>query len=227
MGMDMIKIFVLDDHAIIREGLQRIVSKTDDMRIVGEATSGKEIINEASKSDWDADIVLLDITLPGRSGIEVMRQLKVMRPHLRFLVLSIHPEDQYAVRALRSGASGYMTKDSAPEELIGAIRTIYSGGKYVSPSLTEKLVSYLRKDRDRPLHETLSNREFQVMCMIASGKTVTEIAKELALSVKTVSAYRTKVMEKMNMKTNAQLTLYVLQRQLTDWSTVLGRTNSV
>lgn len=216
----MIKIFVLDDHAIIREGLQRIVSKTDDMKIVGEARNAKEIINEALKANWDADIVLLDITLPGRSGIEVMNELKIIRPKLQFLVLSIHPEDQYAVRALRSGASGYMTKDSAPEQLIGAIRKIYSGGKYVSPSLSERLVSYVRDDRDRPLHETLSNREFQVMCMIASGKTVTEIAKELALSVKTISAYRTKVLGKMDMKTNAQLTLYVLQKQLTDWSTV-------
>lgn len=216
----MIKIFVLDDHAIIREGLQRIISKTDDMEIVGEAVDAKEIINEALKSDWDADIVLLDITLPGRSGIEVMNELKAIRPELRFLVLSIHPEDQYAVRALRSGASGYMTKDSAPEQLVGAIRKIFSGRKYISPSLGERLASYVRKDYDRPIHETLSNREFQVMCMIASGKTVTEIAKELALSVKTVSAYRTKVMEKMNMKTNAQLTLYVLQKKLTDWSIV-------
>ncbi|MFQ6607911.1 MAG: response regulator [Fidelibacterota bacterium] len=216
----MIRIFVLDDHAIIREGLQRIISKTNDIKIVGEAGDAKEIIKKVVNREWKVDIVLLDITLPGRSGIEVMNELKAIRPELRFLVLSIHPEDQYAIRALRSGASGYMTKDSAPEQLVGAIRKIFSGGKYISPSLAERLASYVRQDYDRPVHETLSNREFQVMCMIASGKTVSEIAKELTLSVKTISAYRSKVLEKMNMKTNAQLTLYVLQKKLTDWSAV-------
>ncbi|MCH8069047.1 MAG: response regulator transcription factor [Candidatus Marinimicrobia bacterium] len=210
----MIKIFLVDDHAIIREGLKRIISKTDDIKIVGEAINSQEIISQALKPDWDVDLVLLDITLPGRSGIDVLKQLKVLKPDLKFLVLSIHSEDQYALRVLRSGASGYMTKDSAPEQLIDAIRKIHSGGMYVSSTLAEKLAGYVGKSVDQPLHNSLSDREYQVMCMLASGKTVTEIAKELALSVKTISTNRSRVLEKMGMRTNAQLTYYAIQNKL-------------
>ena len=210
----MINIFLVDDHAIIREGLKRIISKTDDIKIVGEATNSQEIISQAVKPDWDVDLVLLDITLPGRSGIDVLKQLKGLKPDLKFLVLSIHSEDQYALRVLRSGASGYMTKDSAPEQLIGAIRKIHSGGMYVSSTLAEKLAGYVGKSVDQPLHNSLSDREYQVMCMLASGKTVTEIANELTLSVKTISTNRSRVLEKMGMRTNAQLTYYAIQNKL-------------
>ncbi|MCH7732853.1 MAG: response regulator transcription factor [Candidatus Marinimicrobia bacterium] len=210
----MINIFLVDDHAIIREGLKRIISKTDDIKIVGEATNSQEIISQAVKPDWDVDLVLLDITLPGRSGIDVLKQLKGLKPDLKFLVLSIHSEDQYALRVLRSGASGYMTKDSAPEQLIDAIRKIHSGGMYVSSTLAEKLAGYVGKSVDQPLHNSLSDREYQVMCMLASGKTVTEIANELTLSVKTISTNRSRVLEKMGMRTNAQLTYYAIQNKL-------------
>ncbi|MCH7614108.1 MAG: response regulator transcription factor [Candidatus Marinimicrobia bacterium] len=210
----MINIFLVDDHAIIREGLKRIISKTDDIKIVGEATNSEEMISQVLNPDWHADLVLLDITLPGRSGIDLLKQLKVLKPNLKFLVLSIHSEDQYALRALRCGASGYMTKDSVPEQLTGAIRKIHSGGMYISSSLAEKLAGYVGKSVDQPRHNSLSDREYQVMCLLASGKTVTEIAKELALSVKTISTNRSRVLEKMGMRTNAQLTYYAIQNKL-------------
>ncbi|MEE8335683.1 MAG: response regulator transcription factor [Candidatus Neomarinimicrobiota bacterium] len=212
----MIKIFIVDDHAIIREGLKRIISKTKDIQIVGEATNSQEIFEQVLKSDWDVNIVLLDITLPGRSGLDVLKQLKSLKPELKFLMLSIHPEDQYALRALRSGASGYMTKNSAPELLTEAIRKIYMGGIYVSPSLAEKLASFVSKDSEGPLHESLSDREYQVMCMLASGKTVSEVARELVLSVKTISTNRHRLLIKMGMETNAQLTYYAMQNKLID-----------
>ena len=210
----MINIFLVDDHAIIREGLKRIISKTDDIKIVGEATNSEEMISQVLNPDWHADLVLLDITLPGRSGIDLLKQLKVLKPNLKFLVLSIHSEDQYALRALRCGASGYMTKDSVPEQLTGAIRKIHSGGMYISSSLAEKLAGYVGKSVDQPRHNSLSDREYQVMCLLASGKTVTEIAKELVLSVKTISTNRSRVLEKMGMRTNAQLTYYAIQNKL-------------
>ncbi|MCH7763358.1 MAG: response regulator transcription factor [Candidatus Marinimicrobia bacterium] len=210
----MINIFLVDDHAIIREGLKRIISKTDDIIIVGEATNSEEMISQVLNPDWHADLVLLDITLPGRSGIDLLKQLKVLKPNLKFLVLSIHSEDQYALRALRCGASGYMTKDSVPEQLTGAIRKIHSGGMYISSSLAEKLAGYVGKSVDQPRHNSLSDREYQVMCLLASGKTVTEIAKELVLSVKTISTNRSRVLEKMGMRTNAQLTYYAIQNKL-------------
>ena len=210
----MINIFLVDDHAIIREGLKRIISKTDDIKIVGEATNSEEMISQVLNPDWHADLVLLDITLPGRSGIDLLKQLKVLKPNLKFLVLSIHSEDQYALRVLRCGASGYMTKDSVPEQLTGAIRKIHSGGMYISSSLAEKLAGYVGKSVDQPRHNSLSDREYQVMCLLASGKTVTEVAKELALSVKKISTNRSSVLEKMGMRTNAQLTYYAIQNKL-------------
>jgi len=212
----LIKIYIVDDHTIIREGLKRIISTTDDIEIVGEATNAQEIINSALEPDWKVDIVLLDIALPGRSGIDILKYLKGLKPNQKFLVLSIHSEEQFALRMLRSGASGYLNKDSAPEKLIEAIRKVYSGGMYVSPELAERLASQVGQDLERSPHELLSDREYQVMCMIASGKTVTEIANELSLSVKTISTNRRRILKKMYMKSNSQLTYYAIKNKLVE-----------
>jgi two-component system invasion response regulator UvrY len=213
----MIRILVVDDHAIVREGLKQILADVNDMAVRDEAASGQEAL--AKIRDDEFDVVLLDISMPGRNGLEILKEIKAERPKLPVLILSMHAEEQYAVRALRAGASGYVTKASAPDELIGAIRKVSCGRKYVSSSLAEKLALELDIDTKKPLHATLSDREYQVMLMIASGKSVKEIADELCLSVKTISTYRTRVMEKMNMKKNAELTLYAIQNHLVDYST--------
>ena len=181
----MIKILVADDHAIVREGLKQIIADIPDMVVADEASSGQEVLKKASEHDYD--LVLLDITMPDRSGLDILKELKSQRPELRILVLSIHPEEQYAVRVLKAGASGYLTKESAPDELITAIRRTALGGKYISSSLAEKLAFDLETGAEKPLHQTLSDREYQVMCMLASGKTVKEIAEELLLGIKTIS----------------------------------------
>jgi two-component system, NarL family, invasion response regulator UvrY len=180
----------------------------------GEARNANEALNKVWKEKWD--FVVLDITMPGRSGLEVLKEIKKTRPKLPVLVLSMHPEDQFAVRVIKSGASGYMTKESAPEELVGAARKVLAGGRYVSPSLAEIMASNLMDDLHRLPHERLSNREYQILRMIGSGNTVSQIAKQLSLSVKTISTYRTRVLEKMMMKTNAELTRYAIQNQLVD-----------
>jgi two-component system, NarL family, invasion response regulator UvrY len=208
----MIRILVADDHAVVREGVKQILANLEDIAVGGEAESGPEVIAMLGRGDYD--LVLLDISMPGRSGLEVLEDIKNMHPKLPVLILSMHPEEQYAVRALRAGAAGYLTKASAPQELIGAIRKAAQGGKYVTASLAEKLALQLDMDADKPRHETLSNREYQIMLMIAGGKSVSEIAGELALSVKTVSTYRSRIMEKMGMKKNAELTLYAVNNQL-------------
>jgi two-component system invasion response regulator UvrY len=213
----MIRILVADDHAIVREGLKQILGDVSDMAVRDEAAGGQEAL--AKIRDGEFDVVLLDISMPGRSGLEILKEIKAERPKLPVLILSMHAEEQYAVRALRAGASGYVTKASAPDELIGAIRKVSCGRKYVSSSLAEKLALELDIDTKKPPHATLSDREYQVMLMIASGKSVKEIADELCLSVKTISTYRTRVMEKMNMKKNAELTLYAIQNHLVDYST--------
>ncbi len=210
--MKKIKILIADDHPIVRAGFKQVISDMPDMLVADEAGNGQEVLNLIGKKDYD--LVLLDISMPGRSGLEVLKDLKSEKPKLPVLILSIYPEEQYAVRALRAGASGYMTKASAANELIAAIRKISAGGKYISASLAEKLAFYLDGDATRPPHETLSDREYQVMLMIASGKTVTEIADELCLSVKTISTYRTHILEKMKMKNNAEITLYAVQNKL-------------
>ena len=166
------------------------------------------------KQEWD--VIVLDISMPGRSGLDVLKELKQARPKIHVLMLSMHSEDQFAVRVLRAGASGYMTKDSAPEELVGAIKKILHGGKYVSPSLAEKLAFALVPDTDKPPHESLSDREYEVLRLIAAGKTVSEIADQLSLSVKTISTYRARILEKMNMRTNAELTHYAIQHHLAE-----------
>ena len=210
----MLKILIADDHAIVRQGLKQIVTETGDMVVAGEASNGQELLDKIKDDDYD--VVVLDITMPGRNGIDVLRQLRIEKPGLPILMLSIHPEEQYALRALKAGASGYLTKESAPDELVGAIRKVSSGGKYVSASLAEKLAFGLEAGHEKAPHETLSDREYMVMCMIASGKTVMAIAQELMLSEKTVSTYRSRILEKMNMKNNAELTYYAIKNKLVD-----------
>jgi two-component system invasion response regulator UvrY len=210
----MVNVIVIDDHPIVRQGLKQILLEEADMAVYGEAQNSQEALNLIRKRDWD--IVVLDISMPGRGGLDVLKEIKHERPKLPVLILSIHPEDQYAVRALKAGASGYLNKESAPEELVQAIRKILRGGKYVSSALAEKLVSDLGMGIEKPLHETLSDREYQVMLMIASGKTTSEIAEEMALSIKTVSTYRARILEKMGMKSNGDLTYYVIKNNLID-----------
>ena len=211
----MIKVLVVDDHPIVRQGLKQILSDEPDMAVLGEAQSSQEVYELIRKQEWD--IVVLDITMPGRGGLDVLKELKHERPKLPVLMLSVHPEDQYAVRTLKAGAAGYMTKESAPEELVQAIRKILRGGKYVSSTLAEKLAFHLEAETEKPLHDSLSDREYQVMLMIASGKTTSTIAEEMSLSVKTVSTYRARILEKMQMKGNADLTYYVFKNRLLDY----------
>ena len=210
----MIKILIADDHPIVRKGLKEIIEVTPDMMVGDEASNGQEALEKVRKSDFD--VVLLDISMPGRSGLDILKELKSEKPELSVLILSMHPEEQYAVRVLKAGASGYLTKESAPKELIAAIKKASTGRKYVSSSLAEKLALYLDIDDGRPLHETLSDREYEVMRMIASGKTITEIAGKLFLSIKTISTYRSRILEKMRMKSNAELIHYALKNRLVE-----------
>ena len=210
----MIKILIADDHPIVRKGLKEIIEETPGMKVVDEASNGQEVLEKVFKKD--INVVLLDISMPGRSGLDILRDMKRQKPKLVVLVLSMHPEEQYAVQALKEGASGYLTKKSAPDELLTALRKVSSGGKYVSSSLAEKLAYALEKDGEKPPHETLSVREYEVLRMIASGKTVTEIARELFLSPKTISTYRARILEKMRMKNNAQLVRYAIKNRLVD-----------
>lgn len=208
----MIRILVADDHAVVRQGVKQILAEVNDMAVKDEAQNGSETMEKVLHNDYD--VVLLDISMPGRSGLEILEDIKNQRPKLAVLILSMHPEEQYAVRALRAGASGYLTKASAPQELIGAIRKVAGGGKYVTSSLAEKLADEMEIDTEKQPHERLSNREHQVMLMLASGKSVSDIADELCLSVKTISTYRTRIMDKMAMKKNAELTLYAVHNKL-------------
>jgi len=210
----MIRILIADDHAVVREGLKRIITETSDMIVADEAADGHEVLNKALKNDYG--VVVLDITMPGINGLDVLKQIKAQKPKLPILVLSVHPEEQYAVRALKAGASGYLTKESAPDELIAAIRKVSVGRKYVSSFLAEKLALDLEIDSEKPPHETLSDREYQVMCMITSGRTVKDIAEELFLSEKTISTYRTRILEKMKMKSNIELTHYAIKHRLVE-----------
>ena len=206
----MLKILIADDHPIVRRGLQQILSGEADVAMVGEAQNSTEVLDLVCTQEWDA--VVLDITMPGRGGLDTLKELKRLYPSLPVLMLSIHPEDQYAVRAFRAGAAGYMTKESAPDELIKAIRKITRGGKYVSPTLAEKLAFIM--EAEPPSHHSLSDREYQVMIMIASGKTPSEIAEEMCLSIKTISTYRERILAKMKMKNNAELTYYAVKHNL-------------
>jgi len=210
----MIKVLIVDDHTIVREGLRQILEDTSDITVTGEASSAQEVLNKVKNNNFD--LVLLDISLPGRSGLDVLKQLKSIKPDLPVLILSMHPEEQYAIRALRAKASGYLTKESASDELIKAIRKVSQGRKYITSSLAEKLAFELEDSISCSSHEKLSDREFQVMCMIASGKRINEIADALSLSVKTISTYRTRILKKMNMKNTSQLIHYAIKAGLVD-----------
>jgi two-component system, NarL family, invasion response regulator UvrY len=207
----MVRVLIADDHAIVRKGLRQIIAETDDLVVAGEAANGHDVL-EFTRHD-SCDVVVLDIAMPGKDGLNTLKELKSAKPHLPVLILSIYPEEQYAVRLLKAGASGYLTKESAPEELVAAIRKAASKGKYVSASLAEKL-AFLLDDDTRAPHERLSDREYQVMLMMASGKTATEVAETMCLSVKTISTYRMRALGKMGMRTNAEFTFYALKEGL-------------
>jgi len=207
------KLLIVDDHAIVRAGLRQILADSGEPFETGEAGSAQEAMNTLREGAWE--MVLLDVGLPDRNGVDLLKQIKAQWPDLPVLMLSMYPEEQYAICALRSGAAGYMTKETAPDELVVALRRVRQGGRYVSQTLAEILATELDAlTSDRPLHAALSDREFQVLCLIGSGKTVSEIGESLVLSVKTVSTYRARVLEKMRMKTNAELTHYVVSHGL-------------
>ena len=210
----MIRVLIADDHAILRRGLKEILVRELDQVTCGEAEDAQQALTEVQSHTWD--LVILDISMPGRSGLDLLGDLRQTQPQLPILVLSMHAEDQFGKRVLKAGAAGYMNKESAPEELIKAIRKLLAGGRYVSPALAEKLVLTLNQDAGRPVHETLSSREFEILRMIASGKTVSQIAGELHLGPTTVSTYRTRILGKMNMATTADLIRYALQTHLVD-----------
>jgi len=209
-----IKVLIADDHAIVREGLRQICAGSKDIVVAGNAANGLEAIKLAREGN--GDVMLLDIVLPDRSGIDILKQIRKEHPALPVLILSVHREDQYAIRALKAGAAGFLNKQATPTELLAAIRQAASGRKYVSPSLAQELANQIGFDHETPLHETLSDREYQTMIMIASGKTVSDIAAELLLSVKTISMYRSRVLAKMKMRHNAELTHYALRNHLVE-----------
>ena len=199
---------------MVRQGLKLILADHFRNAVFGEARNASEALNCIWKTKWD--VVVLDVTMPGRSGLEVLKEIKRSRPKLPVLVLSMHPEDQFAVRMLKAGAAGYLTKESAGDELVGAIKKVTNGGRYVSPALAERMASYLAIDVQKAPHERLSDREFSILRMIASGKTVSQIAKELSLSVATISTYRARLLSKMDMKNSAEITHYAVQKGLVD-----------
>jgi two-component system invasion response regulator UvrY len=210
----MIRVLVADDHAVVRRGVVQILAESPHIVVVGEASCGSEVLRAVRENDYD--IVLLDIAMPGGSGLEVLKQLHSLKPEVQVLILSMYPEKQYAMRALRAGAAGYLTKDSAPDELIDAIDRISRGDKYITRSLAQELASELGGNAGKELHEALSDREYQVMRLLAAGKSVSEIAVQLSLSVKTVSTYRARILEKLDLKTTAEIIHYALARGLVE-----------
>ena len=210
----MLKILIADDHEVVRKGLGKVLAETLNPIKVDEARNGQETVNMVLKSGYD--LVVLDLKMPGKSGLEVLKEIKQHRPKLPVLILSMHPEEQFAIRAMRAGASGYLTKECAGDELVLAIRKALKGERYISGSLAQILAEELDNDSGKPLHEILSDREYQVMLMIASGKPVGAIAKELCLSAKTISSYRTNILLKTRMKNNAEITHYAIQNKLVD-----------
>ena len=210
----MTRVLIVDDHAIVRQGLKRILEETKEIKVVGEATDGIEALKKIRTER--CDVVLLDISMPGKNGIDTLKQIMDENKEAKVLILSMYPEDQYAVRLMKAGASGYMTKDVAPEQLVDAIHKVIAGKKHITPALAELLLLECGLDSRKRLHEILSDREYQVLRLLGSGKKVSEIAEELSLSVKTVSTYRTHLLEKMGMKNNAELTNYVIKNNLVD-----------
>jgi two-component system, NarL family, invasion response regulator UvrY len=206
------RILIADDHAVVRRGLKHVLADAFKKAVFGEAANSQEALERVWKEPWD--VVILDLTMPGRSGLDVLKEMKRARPKLPVLILSMHPEDQFAVRLLKAGAAGYMTKETAPGELVGAVNKAVAGGRYVSLPLAEKLASLIVRDENAAPHESLSDREFLILRLIASGKPVSAIARELSLSVKTVSTYRARLLEKMHMDNNSELVHYAFQNQL-------------
>jgi len=216
------RVLIVDDHAIVRRGLEQILADAYDDIIFGEATNTEDAIRLVDQDEWD--VVILDISMPGRSGLDALKEIKRIKPAVPVLVLSIHPEEQYATRVLRAGASGYMTKQTAPEELLTAINKVLGGGKYVSAMLAERLAADLETEASEiPPHKRLSDREYEVLLLIASGHTITEIADKLTLSVKTISTYRARILEKTGLKSNAALVQYAMTYGLVDWPPERGR----
>lgn len=209
-----IRVLIADDHAIVRQGLRLILLDTPDMVVAGEAENGVEAMHMVRKGGWD--VVLMDVTMPERNGIDTLKLLKKEYPRLPVIILSMHPEEHYAIRALKAGASGYLTKQSAPDQLVTAIRQVAGGKKYVSAAVAEQLANAIGEDTDKLPHEKLSDREYQTLCLIASGKALSQIAEELNLSVKTVSVYRARLLEKMQLKNNAELTHYGMKHGLAE-----------
>ncbi len=212
MNDQKIKILIADDHAIVREGLKQIVVEEKDMHVTGEAANAFELMELLKSKEWS--IVVLDINMPGKSGLEALKDIKQIYPHLPVLILSMFSEDQYGLRAIKAGASGYLKKVSAPTELVTAIRKIVSGRKYINQQLAEKLADNMDATEKETLHEKLSDREYQIMCNIALGKSAEEIAEELSISINTVYSYRNRILEKMSMKSNVELTQYAVQNKL-------------
>ncbi|MBL7073885.1 response regulator transcription factor [candidate division KSB1 bacterium] len=210
----MIKILIADDHILIREGFKKIIDREIDLSVVGEAQNSREVLEFVKQKE--CDVIVLDISMPGRSGLDVLKELKAINPRINVLILSMHPEERFAIRALKAGASGYITKESAPAELVKAIRKVADGRKYVSETVAEDLTSALVSDKGRALHESLSDREFQVLRLIGLGKTVHDIADELSLSPSTINTYRARILDKMNMRSNVELIHYVIQNKLID-----------
>ncbi|MEO0318137.1 MAG: DNA-binding response regulator, LuxR family [Pseudomonadota bacterium] len=211
-GSQGIRVLIADDHAIVREGLKQIIGDSGLITVAGEAENAQQAIQKVREGGFD--VLLLDISMPDRNGIDVLKQVKKELPGLPVLMLTMHREDQYAIRAMKAGASGYLTKQSAPSELVNALQLVANGRKYITPSLAEEMANQIGDDPGKPLHETLSDREYQTLVMIASGKTVTEIAVELSLSVKTISMYRARLLQKMRLRHNAELTHYAMRHKL-------------
>jgi two-component system, NarL family, invasion response regulator UvrY len=208
----MYRFLIADDHTVVRKGLKQILLEAYPSAWIEEVVDAEKLFNKVMEEEWD--VVISDISMPGRSGLEVLQQIRQTKPKLPILILSVHPEDQYAIRVLKAGASGYLNKDSAPEELVKAVNRVLLGKKYITSSIAERLATTLDLDGDKMLHEYLSDREFEVLKLLASGKSVSDIAQQLSLSVTTVSTYRARIMAKMNLKTNADLTLYAVENKL-------------
>jgi DNA-binding NarL/FixJ family response regulator len=210
----MIRVLIADDHAVVREGIKRIIADAADLTVRAEAENGQDLL--AKLKAGDCDVVLMDLAMPGMPGLEVLEEIRRQRPRLPVLVLSMYPEDQYAVRTLMAGASGYIHKGSPPDELVAAIRTVAAGRRHITAEVAESLASHVDTVSPKPPHESLSNREYQVLCLIASGKSVGDIAGELSLSVKTVSTYRSRILEKLGLRHNAEITRYAMQHGLVE-----------
>lgn len=208
----MIRVLIADDHTVVRRGLKQILLEGFPTAQIEEVPDAEELIKRVMQAEWD--VIISDLSMPGRSGLEALQQIKQLQPKLPVLILSIHPEEQYAIRVLKAGASGYLSKDTAPDELVTAVQRVLLGKKYITDTIAEKLASVLDHDSNKAAHEFLSDREFSVLKMLAAGKSVSEIAETLFLSVTTVSTYRSRIMTKMNMKSNADLTLYAVEHKL-------------